>query len=67
MDVKNNCPDTSIKLCISRLRTFCIIQENMDFRRKFKYLYNEINSLKKSLKIEYVTYNILSNKTLITI
>ena len=39
----------------------------MDFRRKLKFLNNEFNRLKKSLKIEYVSYDILSNKTLFTI
>ena len=67
MGVKNNYPNTSMKLFEIRLITFCLIQENMDFRRKLIFLNNEINCLKKSLKIEYVTYNILSNKTLFTI
>ena len=67
MDVKNNYPNTSIKLYEIRLITFCLIQENMDFRRKLKFLNNEFNRLKKSLKIEYVIYNISSNKTLFTL
>ena len=67
MGVKNNYPNTSMKLFKIRLITFCLIQENMDFRRKLKFLNNEINRLKKSLKIEYVIYNILTNKTLFTI
>ena len=67
MDVKNNYPNTSIKLYKIRLLTFCLIQENMNFRRKLKFLNNEFNRLKKSLKIEYVNYNVSSNKTLFTI
>ena len=67
MDVKNNYPNTSIKLYKIRLITFCLIQENMDFRRKLKFLNNEFNRLKKSLKIEYVTYDLLCDKTVFTI
>ena len=67
MDVKNNYPNTSIKIYEIWLITFCLIQENMDFRRKLKFLNNEFNRLKKSLKIEYVSYDIFSNKTLFTI
>ena len=63
MDVKNNYPNTSIKMYEIWLITFRLIQENMDFRRKFKILNNEFNRLKKSLKIEYVSYDILFNKT----
>ena len=66
MDVKNNCSNTSIKLYEIRLITFRLIQENMDFRR-MKNLNNEFNHLKKSLRIEYVSYDILSDKTLFTI
>ena len=67
MDVKNNYPNTSIKLYEIKLITFCLIQENIDFWRKLKFLNNEFNRLKKSLKTEYVIYDILSNKTLFTI
>ena len=67
MDVKNNSPNTCIKLYKIRLITFCLIQENMDFRRKLKFLNNEFNRLKKSFKIEYVSYDILSDKTVFTI
>ena len=59
MDVKNNYPNISIKLYEIQLITFCLIQENMDFRRKLNFLNNEFNHLKKSLKIEYVSYDIL--------
>ena len=52
MDVKNNYPNISIKLQEIELITFCLIQENMDFLRKLKFLNNEFNCLKKSLKIE---------------
>ena len=52
MDVKNSYPNTSIKLYKIQLITFYLIQENMDFWRKLKFLNNEFNCLKKSLKIE---------------
>ena len=67
MDVKNNYPNTSIRIYEIWLIPFRLIQENMDFRRKLKILNNEFNRLKKSLKIEYLGYDILSNKTLFTI
>ena len=45
MDVKNNYPNTSIKNYEIWLITFRLIQENMDFRRKLKFLNNEFNHL----------------------
>ena len=67
MDVKNNYPNTSINPYGIWLITFFLIQENMDFRRKMEILNNKINYLKKSLKLEYVIYYILSNKQSFTI